>query len=247
MFSIQECMERAILKFPAARSLDELKRALEEFVADAGFAHGSYYLPAQPQWANADRIIMLTYPQPWIDHYFESQYYLIDPVISEGMGGLLPTDWSTFDTRPPKIRTLFQEAKENGVGSQGLTIAIRGPSLETAIFSVTSNVSDRDWRETRRTMTASLQLIGQMFHEKIMTLTGRRCTQLQPSLSPRELDCIRYCAMGLRDREAAESMGISEGVARAYLDSARRKLQAPTRPNAVARAFGLGIISSNIL
>lgn len=242
MFSFPDCVERACSKIETARSLVEVWRAMAEFVADAGFLHGSYYLSKRTRGADVDAIFFLTYPKAWTEYYIERQYYKIDPVVLEGLRALLPVDWSILDRRSPEVRTLFGEACEHGVGRQGLTAPIRGPNHETAIFSVTSDAPDRDWREASRRLGPWLHFVGHKIHERVVAISERSAGTDPPRITPRELDCLRCCANGLRDREIGKLLDIDGEVVRAHLDRVRQKLTAPTRANAIAQAIELGII-----
>ena len=85
-----------------------------------------------------------------------------------------------------------------------------------------------------------------LVHDRVMEIIGGRNLNAVLLLSPRELDCLKYCAAGLRDNQIAKSLGISQPVVSAYMDSARHKLGASTRPNAVARAIKFNLISADI-
>ena len=60
--------------------------------------------------------------------------------------------------------------------------------------------------------------------------------------SRRELDALRYSSHGLRERECADAMGVSEETVKTHLDFARRKLRAKNTAHAVAIALRLGLI-----
>lgn len=57
-----------------------------------------------------------------------------------------------------------------------------------------------------------------------------------PGLSPRETQALRLLAGGMMNARIADAMGISEAMVAKHLTSARRKLDAKTREEAVARA-----------
>lgn len=63
---------------------------------------------------------------------------------------------------------------------------------------------------------------------------------IPPLLSIRERDCLSYVADGMSDGEIAARLGISAHTAHAHVENAKRKLDARTRAQAVAKAFALG-------
>ncbi len=63
-----------------------------------------------------------------------------------------------------------------------------------------------------------------------------------PSLTPREIDCLSWLAMGFRPAEISYRMKISEKTFEKHVQGAKIKLKARTRDHAVVRALILNII-----
>ena len=61
-------------------------------------------------------------------------------------------------------------------------------------------------------------------------------------LAPRERDCLKLLAVGLRPEEIANRLGIGFRSVDKYINSARRKLKATTRDQVVVRALMLKLI-----
>jgi len=66
--------------------------------------------------------------------------------------------------------------------------------------------------------------------------------QRKRQLSPREVQCLRGLACGLDNAGIARALSISLPTVALHLSNARKKLQALTREQAVARAVGFGLI-----
>ena len=64
-----------------------------------------------------------------------------------------------------------------------------------------------------------------------------------PELSQRERDVLLYLALGLKTQRIAERLQLAEVTVRKYFQSARQKLGARTREQALARAIRDGLIS----
>ena len=58
----------------------------------------------------------------------------------------------------------------------------------------------------------------------------------RPSLAPRERQLIRYVRQGLRNREIAEQLGVTEGTVKVYLHGVFEKLGVNTRTELAVRA-----------
>ncbi len=63
-------------------------------------------------------------------------------------------------------------------------------------------------------------------------------------VAPREIDCLAWVARGASSKQIARRLGLSMHTVNDYLASARRKLKASSRSEAVAAALQLGLIES---
>lgn len=61
-------------------------------------------------------------------------------------------------------------------------------------------------------------------------------------LTPREIECLGWVANGLSDTGIAVQLGIASDTAHEHVESAKRKLRARSRPQAVAIAMAIGIL-----
>lgn len=71
----------------------------------------------------------------------------------------------------------------------------------------------------------------------------RKCTdRAAPSISPRELECLKLTANGQTSEEIAAKLGLSVHTANQYLTNSAQKLNATSRMHAVAKALRMGLI-----
>src|ERR1700751_1757271 len=104
-----------------------------------------------------------------------------------------------------------------------------------------SREDDLDLSRERR---AHLYLMALLAHERYHALGGcRERDDGLPALSERELECMRWVAAGKSDWEIGMILKISSATVRFHVDSARRKLDATTRPQAVATLVARGLLS----
>lgn len=183
-----------------------------------------------------------TYPDTWTATYFERGYFDIDPVIDVMRWGLLPVDWSSLDRRSRPADQLFREARFCGIGSQGLTIPIRGANGERSLFSVTSRFPRKEWTRLRDASIHEMQILSYYLHETVFDTIGFRMFDRVRKLSGRESQCLQLLAMGRLSKQIAAELGISESAVKLYLRSARLKLGTVTSHHAVARATCLELI-----
>jgi DNA-binding CsgD family transcriptional regulator len=243
MCEFDRAYEAAFERIGAASSADELLDALKVVVAVYGLDHAVYHAVKLPGCEVPHPALVLTYPDEWVDRYIRQDYFRIDPIVAAGATAFLPVDWARVDKRGARAKQVFGEAREFGIGDQGITFPVRGPAGDHALFTVTSTSSDREWEGLKRVYLRDLQALGHLIHAKMVEL---RCGggALVPVLSPRERQCLAGAAAGLRDKEIALELKISERVVRAYFETSRHKLHCRNRTQVVARAVALGIVQT---
>jgi hypothetical protein len=79
-----------------------------------------------------------------------------------------------IDYSNPQIRRIFGEATDFGLGRQGLTIPIRGRGPEVALFSVNSDLPNKEWADLKKESMRDLQLLAHYFHQMVIRVEGRQ-------------------------------------------------------------------------
>ena len=223
-------------------TVEELHAFIREILRAYDLKNTVYYMPGLKGEKEIEPFYFVTYGEDWINRYFEADYLAVDPVVAEGFGGLLPIDWSGFDRRSPRVKQFFGESLEFGVGRQGLTFPIRGPNGEAAIFNLTSDLSDKEWADAKRTYIRDFQMLAHMVHAKAMLIRGVHAPDYHARLTPRERECLTWAALGKTSDDIATILAISEGVVRIHLRSAQHKLNCLNRTHSVAKALAHKLI-----
>lgn len=244
-------MENRQRRSQLASSLAILRKAASEAdlnvaVADIRdryqFAHLVFLLVRLANRTDTYPWYCTTYAEEWTSLYLRNNYFEIDPVIELYKSGFLPVDWSSLDRRSTRTRSFFQEANAFGVGRHGVTVPVRGPSGERSLFSATSNLPGREWRNLLASSSHELQVLSCYLHEKVLTVSGLRRGGGYRKLSRREQECLQLLASGMVPKRIAARLQISEDAVRLYLRLARRKLDAATIYQAIARASFLELV-----
>jgi DNA-binding CsgD family transcriptional regulator len=216
---------------------DHLDTFVRKMLTAYDLKHAVYYLPGLPSDQSVRGLTITTYPQDWVARYYEADYLSIDPCLPAGYANLLPVDWATYNRRPPRVKQLFGESLEFGVGRQGLTIPIRGTQGEFALFNVTSDLNDAEWKDAKLPLIRDLQVLAHTIHAKALVLGGAQPPDYQARITARERECLTWCAVGKTSEDIATILGISEGVVRIHLQSAQHKLNCLNRTHTVAKAM----------
>ncbi|MBT8425269.1 MAG: LuxR family transcriptional regulator [Silicimonas sp.] len=184
----------------------------------------------------------LTYTPQWVSRYLEMDYARIDPVVQSCYRRFHPVEWKQLDWSGKAARNFMGEAADSGVGNQGFSVPIRGPSGQFALFSVSGNASDDKWQSYTSERTADLILTSHYVNQKALELERGSDFLDAPGLSPRETDALTMLALGFNRAQAAEHLSISEHTLRVYIEGARFKLAASNTTHAVARALMSGLL-----
>jgi DNA-binding CsgD family transcriptional regulator len=221
-------------------AFDDRQGVLEKIAQSYGLSHVAYLGLHLPRLTEKEPLVCVTYPESWIAHYRAKNYIQIDPVIHESLNSLLPSDWKDYPQQSKRIRNFFGEAKEFGLGSNGITFSIRGCAGETALFSIACDASDKEWAEFKKMNLPNFQMLGFYIHQMIMRSVNAEIPNVK--LSPREIECLKWAANGKTFADIGEILSLSERTVRFYLDIARHKLNCINITHAVARAMIMHII-----
>jgi DNA-binding CsgD family transcriptional regulator len=183
-----------------------------------------------------------TYAPDWVRGYLAQGLDRVDPVVAGCFAGFGPIDWRRLDWTPRPARRLLGEGIAAGLGNQGVSLPIRGPSGQFAIFTVNHDASDARWARMRGTLVQDMLLVAHYVNARALSLDGAAAGPTR-RLSPREAEVLTQLAAGCSRAQAAERLAISEHTLRAYVESARNKLGAQNTVHAVAHAMARGLIA----
>jgi DNA-binding CsgD family transcriptional regulator len=230
--------------------LESLSGYLQKLLAPYGLTHAVYHSSHTPGRIAEEPLLVLTYTQAWIDRYISQNYFRIDPVVAAGSVGRLPFDWSSLPRHDPAARKFFGEAGEFGVGRHGLTIPIRGDNNERALFSVTSNMLEAEWKGLLPEFIRDFNTIAYYIHDRAIEFRDPENAEKKflkndsvDFLTARERQCLAAYAKGRNVERIADDLKISVRVVRMHLYSAQHRLRALNIPHAVAKAVAVGIVT----
>ncbi|MCP5072049.1 MAG: LuxR family transcriptional regulator [Rhodobacteraceae bacterium] len=186
---------------------------------------------------------LATYGAEWANYYEGEEMYNIDPVVLGAFDRFHPYNWKSLDWERKSARQLMLDAIDGGVGNQGISVPIRGPHGEFALFSLSHHCSDAVWAKFISNYMSDLLLVGHFLHQSARRIEHGSEAQLYATLSPRENDALRLLSAGLNRCSIAEQLKISEHTLRVYIESARHKLGAANTIHAVAKAMSQGLIA----
>lgn len=230
--------ENFLERLKRCRTLDDLNHEIISLRDIFAVRHVIYHSVN----STGEQYAALTYSKEWVARYLDQDYARIDPVVLACFNRFQPVDWKALDWSSKAARAFLKEAIEYGVGHQGFSIPIRGPSGQFALFTVSDDRNDADWAAWTDTYRHDLILISHHVNQKALEIERGSDVVAGISLSPREIDSLTMLARGRSRAQAANELSISEHTLRVYIESARHKLTAANTTHAVASALKMGLL-----
>jgi len=165
-------------------------------------------------------------PQPWVDHYTRLRFMLQDPVIRWIYSNLGAISWSDIDL-PDPMRVMDQ-AQTFGL-RYGVAVSCYDDNKDGQRSFGHFSRSDREF--TAEEKAALYDYVFKLHHEKAPPT----------NLTNAELEALTMVRDGLRLKQIAYELGVTEGAVKQRLKNAKIKLGAQTSAQAAAmiKAFGL--------
>jgi DNA-binding CsgD family transcriptional regulator len=237
----REKLEPTLERLQTTKSIEDLQVWAHELRDQLAVQHVIYHTAN----LKGEQVGAFTYDIEWVRHYIARNYRAIDPVVLGALRRFHPMDWKSLDWSSAQARQMMREALEHGLGNQGWSVPIWGPSGEFAMFSVNHQADDAQWQEYTRAHAKDILLISHLVHQQARKILDQTGEIPAADLSPREREVLARLSFGESRARVADGLHISENTLRAYVDSARHKLGAMNVTHAVALATARGIIVPN--
>lgn len=237
-----DCYEEVVTQIGEAEGLAAMQKIAVSICKVYHLANVAYHALYLPGAKVFNPILVLTYDPVWIARYKDKDYFKIDPVVVCGTKSFLPLDWAHLDRETAVMRGFFAEADRFEVGRQGITLPVRGAGGERALFTITANMSAREWKQRRVGYMKEFQMIAHYMHDRIVELSGYRDAKPRPVLSAREMACLEFAAQGAAVKQIAGRLRITDRAVRLFLRSACAKLDCATIHQAVAKTVSLEML-----
>jgi LuxR family transcriptional regulator, quorum-sensing system regulator CinR len=239
MHSILPAEHLLVEAFSVIEETAEIEQAVAKLRDLLGVDHVVYHsskLEASPLIP----YIRLTYPAAWIKRYLQMGYGEVDPIVREGFKRALPFDWKELAISSPAEKSFLLDAAAHGIGPHGFSVPVVSKHGYRGLFTVSSSLSEREWATFISVNQKNLVQIAHRLHSRVVVeVFGSD----HPRLTARELECLRWIALGKDASEIATILNISPHTTRDYLKSVHYKLDCATSAQAVSKAIRLGLLT----
>lgn len=189
--------------------------------------YGAKSLVVADRHGETTRHFTLEGPDGWYDYYFKHDLRRGNPVFRNLGRRSTGFVWSEIEDRCAGDKRWFNALDEFEM-PDGMSVPSHGPGGRMGWISFTAERIEMSPVERQ-----AIALAGLALHDRLRVLAGS--TAAPVSLSERERDCLGFVAQGKSDWEISVILSISQSTVHTHVENAKRKLDARTRAQAVAR------------
>lgn len=236
--------ESVISRLAQAESAEDIAATLEFFASQFGLCMTGHITVLNN---TPDHTISFA-ADPKLDNYFRDYNELkcmeIDGILWQVQHESLPIPWGLSEQRAildKREIPLFSLADDYGI-FRGVMVPIHGPQGFSALGTA-STEDEASFRKRLPEFGMITQLVGVYLHDAVHRVCVSPSLPSTPKLTPRERECLSWVAAGKTAWEISQILAISEATIIFHTENAKRKMEAKTLPQAVARAIALGLIS----
>jgi LuxR family transcriptional regulator, quorum-sensing system regulator SdiA len=166
-------------------------------------------------------------PTPWVEHYTMQRFMLYDPVIQWIYANTGAVRWSEIEIPDPL--GIMAQAKAYGL-CHGVAVCCFDNNPEGQRSFGTFARSDREFESNE--IQILTDHVTRLHHDKAPPT----------NLTMAELEALRMVKDGMRLKQMAHVLGVSEGAIKQRLKNAKLKLGASTSAQASTKASDYGLI-----
>lgn len=196
---------------------------------------------ARPE-SMAEAFLRSNYSSQWLNIYDRTHLLNIDPTISHCATHSTPLIWEPAIFSGKKQAEMYEEASSYGLRS-GITLPFHGAKGELGILCFVSDAKPNKqfYRETSHYLPY-FSMLRDFAFEASLRFAKLDVSEPTPSLTHRELECLKWCAAGKSTWDIAQILACSEAVVNFHFGNLRRKFNANSRRQVVIKAIRCGTL-----
>jgi len=218
------------------------KKSIFQIGKDYGFEKA--LIAVVPEWPTSlgKAFLRSNYSDQWRCHYDSRQLINIDPTVSHCITRSTPLIWEPAIFADKKQKEMYEEASGYGLRS-GLTLPYHGVNGELGILCFVNDTkpSKRSNRDIFHFLP-TLSLMRDFAFEASLRFAKPSMRMTAPSLTKREIECLKWCADGKTSTEIAQIFCCSVSAVDFHFENLRRKFHATSRRQVLVKAIRCGLI-----
>lgn len=225
-----------------AQDREQFRDEVVRFARGLGFDTVAALTVLESGLASTEVVSIDNTPVAYSEAFFNAQRTQADPVMQHLRHHSVPIIWDQHTYTGPGLGELWEEQAHFGYRT-GIAMALHLPDGRHFLLGVDRDAPlPPDNGELQR-LVADLQLFAVHAQDAAMRLLLPAPLQPEkPSLTPRELEALRWTMEGKTAWEVGAILGISERTAVLHVNNAMHKLGCVNKHAAVLKALRLGLI-----
>jgi DNA-binding CsgD family transcriptional regulator len=225
-----------------SRSPDELRDEIVRFGRALGFNFVAAMAVVDRGIGRSDFASVYNAPPDYLTSFNSSEASQRDPVMQHCKRNSLPIIWDQHTYTTTGQGELWEEMAQYGYHT-GIAMALHLPEGRHFMLGVDRDGALPSDRQELTRLVADLQLFAVHALDAAMrVLVPAEPVKDMPSLTPRELEALRWTMDGKTAWEVGAILGITERTAVLHLNNAMRKLGCVNKHQAVLKALRLGLV-----
>ncbi|HEY6512221.1 MAG TPA: LuxR family transcriptional regulator [Burkholderiaceae bacterium] len=225
-----------------ARDRDEFRDEVVRFGRALGFDTVSAMAVIDRGIGRSEFVVVDNTPQEYLGVFNDPRAMQRDPVMQHCKRQSLPIIWDQGTYTSQGQGELWEEQARYGYQT-GIAMALHLPEGKHFMLGVDRDRALPSDRHELTRVVADLQLFAVHALDAAMrVLLPGQASPDAPSLTPRELESLRWTMDGKTAWEVGSILGITERTAVLHLNNAMRKLGCVNKHQAVLKALRLGLI-----
>ena len=225
-----------------ARNRDEFRDEVVRFTQSLGFETVSAITVIDRGLGKSDFINIDNTPVEYTQIYTDPRLQRRDPVMQHCRRQSVPIIWNQDTYVESGVGELWEHQARFGYRT-GIAMALHLPDGKHFLLGVDRDTPLPDDAAELQRLVADLQLFAVHAQDSAMRLLLPAAHQPErPSLTPRELETLRWTMEGKTAWEAGVLLGISERTVVFHVNNAMHKLGCINKQQAVLKALRLGLI-----
>lgn len=236
-------LSHSYLSIMEAKSAEDFRNQIVHFANELGFQFVSAMTVVDHSLTQSDFINVDNMPDAWREAgFFVVDDQRRDPVMQHCKRGAVPIVWDQATYLRQGAVDLWEEQAAFGYRT-GIALALHLPEGRHFMLGVDRDQPLPKEPQDLTRMVADLQLFAVHAQDTALRLfvPADRLVD-RPSLTPRELEALRWTMEGKTAWEVGSILGISERTAVLHIQNAMRKLGSVNKHQAVLKALRLGLI-----
>lgn len=233
--------DELIAEVLSSTSDEALHSSLSVATERMGFNHFAVSCNRRSDRSGKHQILVHNYPKVWAQTYIRLGLAAKDPVRLHCEKSPTGFIWSQMDQSTDSARIgheIILTAYDHGL-ADGYTVPryLPGEGGGSCSFAISPDTPFPD------DMRHVAELVGAVAISRAMILIGGNQRQVRPTLSPRQLECLRWAARGRTIPQIAIIVGIAFHTVRQHLRAARDRYEADCLLQLIVRALEDNLIT----